>query len=103
LKRWLEFIVFETGNLRYEKFYNIFMDHHSTWNHRWKINKAKVYNSPIDGLGVIAMKPISKGETVFVYGGVIVPRSEIKNYWEKMGHVGIQIDDNFWICPTSRE
>jgi len=78
------------------------MDYHSIYNHRWHNPKVKSYNSPIEGLGVIATQHISKGEIIFVYGGVIVPKTEIKDYWKKMGHVGIQVDDNFWICPTSR-
>ena len=79
------------------------MDYHLEYNHRWHTPKVKSYNSPIHGLGVVAVERIGKGETIFVYGGVIVPRLEIKDYWQKMGHVGIQIDDDFWICPTSRE
>lgn len=79
------------------------MDYHLKYNHRWHTPKVKSFNSPIHGLGVVAIEKISKEETIFVYGGVIVPRSEIKDYWQKMGHVGIQIDDDFWICPTSRE
>ena len=79
------------------------MDLHSEYNHRWHGPKVKSYNSPIHGLGVIAVKDIKEGESVFVYGGVIIPREEIKEYWKKMGHVGIQVEDDFWICPTSRE
>jgi hypothetical protein len=79
------------------------MDLHSDYNHRWHSPKVKSYNSPIEGLGVIAVEHIKKGEVVFVYGGVIVPRAELEDYHKKLGDVGIQIDDNFWICPTSRE
>jgi len=79
------------------------MNYHSIYNHRWHNQKVKPYNSPIEGLGVIAVEHIKKGEVIFVYGGVIVPKAEIKDYHENLGDVGIQIDDNFWICPTSRE
>ncbi|MBI2003419.1 MAG: SET domain-containing protein-lysine N-methyltransferase [Parcubacteria group bacterium] len=79
------------------------MDLHSDYNHRWITSKAESFSSPIHGLGVVAKEKINKGEIVFVYGGVIVPREDIKEYWKKMGHVGIQIDDDFWVCPTSRE
>ena len=54
-------------------------------------------------MGVVAVENISKGEIVAVLGGVIVPLSEINRYREKLGHRGIQIDDNFFICPTSIE
>lgn len=36
-------------------------------------------------------------------GGVSVPKSEIQEYWNSMGHVGIQIDEEFFIVPTARE
>lgn len=53
-------------------------------------------------LGVIATNPIKKGEVVLVYGGIVIPTNEIKLYWAKMTHVGIQISDDFFICPTTR-
>jgi len=79
------------------------MDIHAKYNHRWHSSIVRAYNSPIDRLGVIATAPIKNGEIIFMYGGVIIPRSEIQNYWKEMGHVGIQIEVDFWICPTSRE
>jgi len=78
-------------------------DLHKFWKHRWITSKSKVYKSYIHGLGVIAVENIPKGEVVAVLGGVIVPISEINKYREKFGHIGIQIDDNFFICPASRE
>lgn len=78
-------------------------DIHERWAHRWLSSKAKAFNSPIEGLGVVAIKDISKGENVGVLGGVTVPVSEIKEYWKAMGHVGIQFDDNFFIVPTNRK
>jgi len=77
-------------------------DLHSKFNHRWHSEKVKSFESPIHGLGVVATADIQAGELVFVYGGVIVPKTQIKNYWKEMGHVGIQIDQDFWLCPTSR-
>lgn len=78
-------------------------DLHTIWHHRWITPKAKCQDSKIAGLGVVAIKSIPKGETVGIVGGVVVPASEIKKYRSKMGHAGIQIDDDFFICPTSRE
>ncbi len=78
-------------------------DIHKIWPHRWITPKAKPINSKIQGLGVIATEPISKGEAVAVLGGVIVPTKEIEKYSKIMGDVGIQIDDNFFIVPTSRK
>ncbi len=78
-------------------------DIHDIWAHRWLTPKAKSYNSPIQGLGVIAIEKINKGEIILVYGGVIVPTSDIEKYHEKVGDVGIQIDNDFFICPTSHK
>lgn len=78
-------------------------DFDNKWNHRWITSKAESFNSSIEGIGVVSIENISKGEVVGVLGGVIVPTSEIENYREKQGHIGIQIDDDFFICPTSRD
>lgn len=79
------------------------MDLHERWPHRWLTPKAEARNSPIHGLGVFAVENILKGENVGVLGGAVVPTEEIREYWKEMGHVGIQIDDNFFIVPTTRE
>ncbi len=78
-------------------------DLHTRWPHRWITPKAKSFNSRIQGWGVLAIKPISKGEPIMVSGGVIVPTSEIKEYRKLLGHVGFQVDDDFFLVPTSRE
>ena len=79
------------------------MDFHNIFKHRWINPKAKSFNSNIDGLGVEATDDIREGEIVGVLGGIIVPKSEIEKIWKEIGHVGIQMDENFFICPTSRE
>ena len=79
------------------------MNLHNIFRHRWINPKAKSFNSEIDKLGVKAVEDIKKGEIVGILGGVIVPKSEIENLWNDIGHVGIQIDENFFICPTSRD
>lgn len=78
-------------------------DIHNTWAHRWVSPKVKSYKSHLHGLGVIAVKSISKGEPIALLGGVIVPTSEIYDYQKIMGDVGIQIDDDFFIVPTKRK
>lgn len=78
-------------------------DLHQKWSHRWLSPKAEARQSKIHGLGVFAKKPVKKGENIGVLGGVIVPTGEIREYWKIMGHVGIQIDDNFFIVPTTRK
>jgi SET domain-containing protein len=79
------------------------MDLHQRWPHRWRTPKAKAFNSPVHGLGVIAVEEISKGEDLLVYGGSIVHKSEIKEFWHAFSHVGIQIDEDYFIVPTSPE
>ena len=78
-------------------------DLHKKWPHRWFNSKAEARKSKIHGIGVFAKKNIRLGEAVGVLGGVIVPKSDIKKYWKMMGHVGIQIDEIFFIVPTTRE
>ena len=78
-------------------------DLHEKWTHRWLSPKAEARESKIHGLGVFAIENILKAEEVGVLGGVIVPKSEIKDYRKIMGHVGIQIEKNFFIVPTTQE
>lgn len=73
------------------------------WGTRWLTNKAKVINSSIHGLGVEAVEFIKEGEPVGVLGGIVVPHSEIKEYWTEQGHVGIQISDDFYVVPPDRK
>jgi len=79
-------------------------DLHKSWPHRWISPKTEVKESQIHGRGTFATEPISKGDIVAVYGGIIVPKSDIKTYREKIGGIrGIQIHENFFICPTESE
>lgn len=78
-------------------------DLHSRWPHRWLSPKAKAYRSPIHGWGIISVKKIFKGEIISVHGGIIVPKADVLKYQKIMGHVGIRIDENFFICPSKRE
>lgn len=76
-------------------------DLHELWPHRWKTKKTAVNKSPIHGLGTFSTESILKGEVIAVYGGIIVPKSDIKKYRKKIGGIrGIQIHDDFFICPT---
>lgn len=78
-------------------------DLHSRWPHRWLSPKAEARESSIEGLGVFAVDHVKAGEPVGVLGGVIVPKSEINDYRNIMTQVGIQIDEEFFIVPTTRE
>ena len=78
-------------------------DLHKKWPHRWLNPKAVAKSSDVAGTGVFAIDDIKKGEAVGVLGGVIVPTEKIKGYHKIMTQVGIQIDDDFFIVPTTRE
>jgi SET domain-containing protein len=78
-------------------------DLHNKWPHRWLNTKAEARPSRIEGAGVFAKEKILKGEACGVLGGVIVHRNDIKEYRSIMTQVGIQIDDDFFIVPTTRE
>lgn len=65
--------------------------------------KAREQQSKIDRNGLIAVDDIRNGETVIVYGGVIVPKSDIAKYREMFGDYDLPLDDHFSIAPTSRE
>ena len=78
-------------------------DLHERWPHRWVTPKAKAFNSKIHGVGVKTMKDIKKGENIAVFGGIVVPTKEIKDYWKVLGHVGIQISKDFFIVPSTRK
>jgi len=76
-------------------------DLHKIWPHRWINPNLEVKKSPIHEFGTFATEPISKGEVIAVYGGIIVPKSDIEEYRQKIGGIyGIQIDGDFFICPT---
>lgn len=61
---------------------------------------AEVRKSHIHGIGVFAKRTIRKGEVICVYGGIVVPTSEIMEYRKKQGHAGIQVDEKFFLCPV---
>ena len=79
-------------------------DLHREWPHRWITPKAESKKSPIHDFGMFATASIAEGEVVAVYGGIIVPKSDISSYREKIGGIrGIQIHEDFFICPTEPE
>jgi SET domain-containing protein len=79
------------------------IDLHNQWPHRWLSPKAIANNSPIQGIGIFAIEKISKGEQISVLGGVIVHINDIDAYRQIMGHIGLQIDDQFFMVPTTRD
>ena len=79
------------------------MDLHIRWPHRWRNQKTDSFESPIHGLGVVANADLKKDEVIMVYGGIVVPRSEIREYRKEVSHAGIQISEDFFMVPSSRD
>ena len=79
-------------------------DLHKRWSHRWLNPKLEIRKSSIDGRGTFATNIIKQGEIIAVYGGIIVPREDIHKYRKEIGGIrGIQISENFFICPTESQ
>ncbi len=79
------------------------MDLHTRWPHRWLTSKAESRKSSTHGWGVFAKEKIFKGEDVNVFGGIVVPISEIEEYRKINGHAGITVNDRFFLVPATRE
>lgn len=73
------------------------------WNARWITPKAKPFKSTIAGHGLNALERIPKGEIICVFGGLIIPKNEIKEYDKTVSHLGIQVNEGFFICPPTAE
>ncbi len=51
----------------------------------------------------MATADIPKGETIIVYGGVIIPKSDILRYRKEFGDYDVPFDEEFSIAPTSKD
>ena len=65
--------------------------------------KAIVKESPIQGRGLFAAKPIQKGEIVCIKGGSIFNRQTLQEVSETLGPAEIQIAEDFFIGPLSEQ
>jgi SET domain-containing protein len=66
--------------------------------------KTEVRSSSIHGRGLFANENIGKGEVVLIKGGHIVDRATLRReITPSLGPVEIQIDDNFFITPTTAD
>lgn len=65
--------------------------------------KTVVKESPIHGRGLFARASIAQGEVVAVKGGHIINRERLEALRPELGPAEIQIGDDLFICPTSRE
>lgn len=57
--------------------------------------KIEIHDSNIHGVGMFAIKPISKGEVVFIHGGHIVKKSEL--FYSKVISSYLPLDDDYFI------
>ncbi len=66
-----------------------------------KARKGK--KSGIHGRGLFAAKPIRKNEIVAIKGGHILSRDQLKKKRKIVGDSYIQIDDDFFLAPLTKE
>jgi SET domain-containing protein len=65
--------------------------------------KATVRESPIQGRGLFAVEPISKGEVVCVKGGHIFDRRILRQVQERLGPAEIQVAEDLFIGPLKED
>jgi SET domain-containing protein len=70
----------------------------------YRSRKTEVRSSPIHGRGLFSKGNIGKGEVVLIKGGHIVDRETLRReITPSLGPVEIQIDDDFFIAPTTAD
>lgn len=65
--------------------------------------KATVKESSIQGRGLFAAEPISKGEIVCIKGGYIFNRATLQQVAKALGPAEIQIDEDLFIGPLNEQ
>lgn len=65
--------------------------------------KTIVKDSPIDGKGRFAKKPIKKGEVVVIRAGHIIDKDKLEANKNIIADSDLQIADNLYLAPLSRE
>jgi len=63
-------------------------------------HKIEIQKSNIHGVGMFSIKPINKGEIVFIHGGHIVKRNEL--YYSKIISSYLPLDDDYWIGAINK-
>jgi hypothetical protein len=63
--------------------------------------KVEKRPSGVDGTGLFARRPISKGETVVVKGGYVMTQAERDAVSQSLGPAEIQIGDDLFIGPRT--
>lgn len=65
--------------------------------------KTEVRQSPIHGRGLFAAAGIAKDEIAAIKGGHIITRDELREITPQLGPVEIQIADDLFIAPVTKE
>ena len=65
--------------------------------------KASVTESPIQGRGLFAREPISKGEIVCIKGGHVFNRRTLQDIAKMLGPAEIQISEDLFIGPLTEQ
>ena len=69
----------------------------------YRSSKIQVRQSPVGGVGVFALQPISKDEVLWIRAGHIVRAEEAQRLDKEIGDFSVQISDEFFLCPRTRE
>jgi SET domain-containing protein len=69
----------------------------------WRSPKIEVRENTLAGRGVVAIDDIAKDEIVAIKAGNIITRDEIEAVTENAGDLALQIDDDFYIAPRTRD
>jgi len=67
----------------------------------WRSPKIEVRDDTLSGRGVVALEKIDKDEIVAIKFGQIVTRADMDRITEEVGDLALQIDDEFYLSPTS--
>jgi SET domain-containing protein len=62
-----------------------------------------IKESPIDTLGLFAADSISEGEIVVIRTGNIIDEKELIAHKDIIGNADLQIADNFYLAPLTKE
>jgi SET domain-containing protein len=65
--------------------------------------KIEVRSNTLSGRGVVAIEDIEQDEIVAIKSGHIVRREELGRISSQVGDLALQIDDDFYLTPTSAD
>lgn len=69
----------------------------------WRSPKIEVRTDTLAGRGIVAIEDINKDEIVAIKAGNIITREQIEKATTNAGDLALQIDDEFYISPTTAD